>query len=198
MSTLTAEGTLASTDAETDSILKIEGLRLEFVRRSLADRLARRPGSRTLALSDVSLSIPPRQALAIVGESGSGKTTLARSLVRLVDPDAGKIEFHGQDILKASRSELASIRRRIQLVYQDPYSSLNSAMRIGDAIIEPALVHGLIGKEQAPARLEGADGPGWAEPEPRHASPAGAFWWAASACRDRACTGGGAGGLGCR
>ena len=154
MSTPTAEGTLASTDAETDSILKIEGLRLEFVRRSLADRLARRPGARTLALSDVSLSIPPRQALAIVGESGSGKTTLARSLVRLVDPDAGKIEFHGQDILKASRSALPSIRRRIQLVYQDPYSSLNSAMRIGDAIVEPALVHGLIGKEQAPARLE--------------------------------------------
>ncbi len=154
MGTLTAHGTLASTDAETDSILKIEGLRLEFVRRSLSDRLARRPGARTLALDDVSLSIAPQQALAIVGESGSGKTTLARSLVRLVDPDAGRIEFHGTDILKASRGALPSIRRRIQLVYQDPYSSLNSAMRVGEAIIEPALVHGLIGKEQAPARLE--------------------------------------------
>ncbi|MFZ2049510.1 MAG: ABC transporter ATP-binding protein [Solirubrobacteraceae bacterium] len=153
MSTLTADESV-STEAETDSILKIEDLRLEFVRRSLSDRLARRPGASTLALNDVSLSIPPQQALAIVGESGSGKTTLARSLVRLVDPDAGRIEFHGQDILKVSRSTLPSIRRRIQLVYQDPYSSLNSAMRIGEAIIEPALVHGLIGKEQAPARLE--------------------------------------------
>ncbi|MGA8355227.1 MAG: ABC transporter ATP-binding protein [Solirubrobacteraceae bacterium] len=141
-------------DGPNGAILNIDDLRLEFVQRSLSDRLVRRPGARTLALSDVSLSIPSQQALAVVGESGSGKTTLARSLVRLVEPDAGSIQFHGQDILKASRSQLPSIRRRIQLIYQDPYSSLNSAIRIGDAIVEPALVHGLIGKEQAPARLE--------------------------------------------
>jgi peptide/nickel transport system ATP-binding protein len=136
-----------------EAILKIESLRLEFGRRSLADRVMRRDGVHTLALDDVSLTIAPREALAIVGESGSGKTTLARSIVRLVEPDMGSIEFHEKDLLKTSRNQLPAIRRRIQLVYQDPYSSLNSAMKIGEAIIEPALVHGLIEKGQADARL---------------------------------------------
>ena len=153
-----ATGSLAFKEAPPQSadlgaILKIEDLRLEFARRSLSDRLLRRSGSRTLALNDVSLAIPARQALAIVGESGSGKTTLARSIVRLVEPEKGSIEFHGQDVLRASKHELPSIRRRIQLIYQDPYSSLNSAMKIGEAIIEPALVHRLVDKAQAGERL---------------------------------------------
>jgi oligopeptide/dipeptide ABC transporter ATP-binding protein len=147
-----AEPGLSTTEAK--PILEIEGLRKQFTSRSFVDRLSRRPGTGTLALNDVSLSIPARQALAIVGESGSGKTTLAHSLVRLVEPEAGRIEFHGQDILKASRGELSSIRRHIQLVYQDPYSSLNPAMKIGDATIEPALVHGLVDRQGAAARLE--------------------------------------------
>jgi oligopeptide transport system ATP-binding protein len=139
---------------EVAPLLRIEGVSKEFVKRSLADRLAGRTGARTLALDDVSLSIAPREALALVGESGSGKTTLARALVRLIEPEAGRVEFRGQDILQTPASELPSIRRRIQLIYQDPYSSLNSALRIGDAIIEPALVHRLVDKQGAPARLE--------------------------------------------
>jgi peptide/nickel transport system ATP-binding protein/oligopeptide transport system ATP-binding protein len=137
-----------------EPILEVDGLRKFFASRSALDRLARRPGTGTLALDDVSLSLPARQALAIVGESGSGKTTLAHSLVRLVEPDAGSVMFCGKDILKASRSELPGIRRRIQLIYQDPYTSLNSAMKIGDAIIEPALVHRLVDKQAARGRLQ--------------------------------------------
>jgi oligopeptide/dipeptide ABC transporter ATP-binding protein len=139
--------------SEAQPVLRIDGLRVEFSKRSLADRLGKRAGVRTLALDDVSLSVAPREALALVGESGSGKTTLARSLVRLVEPDAGVVDFGGRDLLKASGKELPSIRRRIQLIYQDPYSSLNSALKIGEAIIEPALVHGLIDAREAPARL---------------------------------------------
>jgi oligopeptide/dipeptide ABC transporter ATP-binding protein len=150
----TAAGASAGAGAETEPVLEIDGLRKEFGRRSAIDRVLQRPGVRTLALDDVSLSILPREALAIVGESGSGKTTLAHSLVRLVEPDEGQIMFRGADILKASRKDLPSIRRRIQLIYQDPYSSLNSAIRIGDAIIEPALVHGMVDKQHAGARLE--------------------------------------------
>jgi oligopeptide/dipeptide ABC transporter ATP-binding protein len=138
---------------EAKPVLEVDRVRVEFAKRSLGDRVARRDGVRTVALDDVSLSVVPREALALVGESGSGKTTLARSLVRLVEPDAGRIEFAGRDILRASRRELPSIRRRIQLIYQDPYSSLNAAMRIGDAIVEPALVHGLVEKADAPKRL---------------------------------------------
>ncbi|MGA8355204.1 MAG: oligopeptide/dipeptide ABC transporter ATP-binding protein [Solirubrobacteraceae bacterium] len=137
-----------------EPVLEVKNLHKEFSKRSSSDRALRRPGIRTIALDDVSLSILPREALAIVGESGSGKTTLAHSLVRLVEPDAGHIEFRGRDILQAPRRDLPAIRRRIQLIYQDPYSSLNSALRIGDAIIEPALVHRLIAKDQAGARLE--------------------------------------------
>ncbi len=151
-------GALAASDrltaaGEARPILEIKAVSKEFAKRSLGDRLAKRSGARTLALDDVSLSIHAGDALAVVGESGSGKTTLARSLVRLIDPDAGRIEFHGQNILESPRREMASIRRRIQLVYQDPYSSLNAAIRIGDAIIEPALVHRLVDRQNAPARL---------------------------------------------
>jgi oligopeptide/dipeptide ABC transporter ATP-binding protein len=134
-------------------VLEVDGLRMEFAKRSLVDRLVKRPGVRTLALDDVSLSISGREALAIVGESGSGKTTLAHSLVRLIEPDAGRVGFLGQDILGVSGRELPSIRRRIQLIYQDPYTSLNGAMKIGETIIEPALVHRLVDKAEAPARL---------------------------------------------
>ena len=146
--------TLSSAEQQSGPVLKIDGLRKEFAKRSLVDRLAKRDGVRTLALDEVSLSIAPREALALVGESGSGKTTLARSLVGLMDPDAGTIEFDGRDILQCARGELSSIRRRIQLIYQDPYSSLNSAIKVGDAIIEPALVHRLVDKAGAASRLE--------------------------------------------
>jgi oligopeptide/dipeptide ABC transporter ATP-binding protein len=135
-------------------ILEVEGLRKEYVKRGAVDRIAKRPGMSTLALGDISLAVSPRDALAIVGESGSGKTTLAHSLVRLVRPDAGEIQFDGQDLLNASRGELNSLRRRIQLIYQDPYTSLNAALPIGEAIIEPALVHGLVEKASAGTRLE--------------------------------------------
>jgi oligopeptide/dipeptide ABC transporter ATP-binding protein len=141
-----------SANTATSPILDIEGLTKTFTRRSPLDRLAGRPGVRTLALDDVSLSIARNEALAIVGESGSGKTTLAQSIVRLVTPDAGHIRFHGEDLLRAGRGDLPRLRRRIQLIYQDPYSSLNSAIPIGQAIIEPAIVHGLVEKKDIAKR----------------------------------------------
>jgi oligopeptide/dipeptide ABC transporter ATP-binding protein len=82
--------------------------------------------------------------LGIVGESGSGKTTLARCLIRLMEPDAGTIEFDGADVTHARRGELQHIRRRMQMVFQDPYSSLNPRVRIGEAIAEPARIHGVV------------------------------------------------------
>jgi oligopeptide/dipeptide ABC transporter ATP-binding protein len=147
-------GVCANGSASPEPILKIESLKKEFVKRSLTDRVLRHPGVRTRALDDVSLSVAPREALAIVGESGSGKTTLAQTLVRLVTADSGRIEFQGRDVVSISGGELSKMRRRIQLVYQDPFSSLNPSIRVGDAIIEPALVHGLIEKEARAARLE--------------------------------------------
>ena len=139
---------------ERPDVLRVAGLRKEFTRRGVIDSLRGRQGQRTVALNDVSLAVGEGETLGLVGESGSGKTTLARALVRLVEPDVGEIEFRGEDVLSAHRGALRELRRRMQLVYQDPYSSLNSAQRIGDAIIEPALVHGLVAKADASVRLE--------------------------------------------
>jgi len=104
----------------------------------------------------VSLSLAANETLGIVGESGSGKSTLAKAIVRLVEPDAGSIRFRGQEVLSADREQLRRIRRLVQLVYQDPYSSLNPRLTIGEAIMEPALVHKLVdkgGREQRLAEL---------------------------------------------
>jgi oligopeptide/dipeptide ABC transporter ATP-binding protein len=94
------------------------------------------------------------ETLGLVGESGSGKTTVARSVLRLIDPDEGSITFDGVDVSGLSRSELQGVRRRMQMVFQDPYSSLNPRMKVGTAIAEPALVHGVVEKSAASAHVK--------------------------------------------
>jgi len=118
--------------------------------------LRRQPPPSMRAVDDVSLEVGRREILGLVGESGSGKTTLARCLVRLYEPDSGTATFDGQDIFGASPSQLRQIRRRMQLIYQDPYSSLNPQISVGDAIAEPALVHGLV-KGRAASRALAAE-----------------------------------------
>lgn len=136
-------------------LLRISGLEKAYApRRSLSDRLLRRPVNRVAALTDISLSVAPHETLGLVGESGSGKTTLARSITRIVEPDAGVVELCGTNLLELSGRELAHARRRVQMVFQDPYTSLNPAMTVAAAIAEPALVHGLVRKAGARARVE--------------------------------------------
>jgi oligopeptide transport system ATP-binding protein len=134
--------------------VRVTGVSKTYARRSLDDRLRRRPGAVTVALDDVSLTVNPRESIGIVGESGSGKTTLARTLVQLVMPDTGRVEVAGVDVAAARGRALAALRRRIQLVYQDPYSSLNPALTVAQAIAEPAVVHGLVAKQHARQRVE--------------------------------------------
>jgi len=101
---------------------------------------------RVTALDGVSLKLEKGQGLGLVGESGSGKSTLARCLVRAIEPDSGQIILGGQDVMALGPRELRQVRRRVQLVYQDPYSSLNPRLRVGTALAEPARVHGLVSK----------------------------------------------------
>jgi peptide/nickel transport system ATP-binding protein len=91
----------------------------------------------------VSLQVYPGETLGLVGESGCGKTTLGRSILRLAEATSGKVLFEGKDILKMNPRELKSIRKDMQIIFQDPYSSLNPRMTIGNAIMEPMQVHKL-------------------------------------------------------
>jgi peptide/nickel transport system ATP-binding protein len=98
-------------------------------------------GARVRAVNDVSLAIEAGETVGLVGESGSGKSTLGRMLLRLIEPDSGGIRFDGQDVLAASGSELRRLRRDMQIIFQDPYGSLDSRMTVSQIVCEPIAIH---------------------------------------------------------
>jgi len=102
------------------------------------------------AVDDVDLELYPGESLGLVGESGSGKTTLGKSLLRLVEPTSGQILFDGQDVLRLSEREMRRYRAHMQMVFQDPYSSLNPRMKVKDIVGEPLIIH----RQAKGARLE--------------------------------------------
>ena len=136
-------------------LLEVKDLVKRFrARQSVLERVTFRPPPQAVAVDGVSFSVMKGETLGLVGESGSGKTTVARSVLRLIDPDEGSITFDGVDVSGLSRSELQGVRRRMQMVFQDPYSSLNPRMKVGTAIAEPALVHGVVEKSAASAHVK--------------------------------------------
>lgn len=120
-------------------------------------RLLGGDGTVLRAVEDVSLRIGRGEAYGLLGESGCGKSTLGRLLLRLLEPTAGRVRFDGQDITHASEAAMRPLRRRMQVVFQDPHASLNPAMTIGEAVMDPLRVHGLHAggeRERAIAALE--------------------------------------------
>src|SRR6185436_600746 len=106
------------------------------------------------AVDGVDLAVRRAECLALVGESGSGKTTVARCALRLIEPTAGSVRFGGEDLLALPRRELRRRRRRFQMVFQDPWSSLNPRQRVGSVVGEPLEVHERLGARQRNARVE--------------------------------------------
>ncbi len=100
------------------------------------------------AVDDVSFEVHKGETLGLVGESGCGKTTLGRTLLRLIEPTAGKIIYNGIDLTAKKRDDLRSLRKEVQIIFQDPYSSLNPRLTIGSAIAEPMKVHGIIATDK--------------------------------------------------
>jgi oligopeptide transport system ATP-binding protein len=103
------------------------------------------------AVDGVSLQIQAGETLGVVGESGSGKSTLGRLLLRLIEPTSGSIRFGGQDVLAAGASELRRLRRDMQIIFQDPFGSLDPRMRVRDIVAEPLIVHERLAR---PTRLK--------------------------------------------
>jgi peptide/nickel transport system ATP-binding protein/oligopeptide transport system ATP-binding protein len=119
-------------------ILRVEDLYKHFPIRA---GIMKRTVGQIHAVDGVDLSIHAGETLGLVGESGCGKTTLSRTLIRLTDPTKGKIEFNGRDITHLSRRQLRDIRSEMQIVFQDPYASLNPRMTVRDIVGEPLVIH---------------------------------------------------------
>jgi peptide/nickel transport system ATP-binding protein len=99
------------------------------------------------AVDDVSLDIHSGETLGLVGESGSGKSTLGRLILRLIEPTSGSVRLGGRDLLSASRGEMRRLRRDLQIIFQDPFASLDPRFRVEDIVAEPLIIHGVSGGE---------------------------------------------------
>ncbi len=125
---------------EEPALLRVEGLTKHFPVRG---GLLRRVQAFVQAVDDVSFEIKAGETLGLVGESGCGKTTVGRTILRLIEPTAGAVYFEGKNIFEFDQQQLKRLRRHMQIIFQDPYSSLNSRMPVGENIAEGLLIHGM-------------------------------------------------------
>ncbi|MDJ0695670.1 ABC transporter ATP-binding protein [Mastigocoleus sp. MO_188.B34] len=145
-------GTNGSDDNITNSenpILRISELRQHFsIEPNLIERLFKGEGQTIKAVDGINLELYPGEILGLVGESGCGKSTLSRTILQLLQPTDGKVEFLGKDLTTLSRRDIRSQRRQMQMVFQDPHACLNPTMTVGQNIADPLLIHKLAEKSQ--------------------------------------------------
>jgi peptide/nickel transport system ATP-binding protein len=148
-------GSSPSADADPDVLIRVRALSKSFeLPHPLIDRLRGRPRPRIHAVTGVSLTLRRGQTLGLVGESGCGKSTLARCVVGLLRAEQGQILYDGTDLAALDDAGWLPYRRRLQMVFQDPFSSLNPRQRVGDALAEVLTVHGLVPPERRGARVD--------------------------------------------
>lgn len=131
-------------------LLKVDDLHVHFpVRRGLLQRVV----DHRRAVDGVSFEIKPGETLGLVGESGCGKTTVGRAILRLIPATSGRVTFDGTDVFTQSAAQMRSLRRQMQIIFQDPGGSLNPRMRVGSIIGEPLEVHGIVPRDQVQKRV---------------------------------------------
>jgi peptide/nickel transport system ATP-binding protein len=151
------EGTKAKKETRTVSTDHSELLKIENVKKHFPMQKGFFGGVKTWvkAVDDVSLTVRKGRTLGLVGESGCGKTTLGRTILRLIEPTDGKIVYNGTDITNLDREAMRAMRRKMQIIFQDPYASLNPRMTIGAALMEPMIIHSLGGSRSERLEMAG-------------------------------------------
>jgi oligopeptide transport system ATP-binding protein len=129
-----------SAERASEPLLEVRGLTKRF---SSGSGLLGRRAEEVHAVDGVDLSVAGGETLGLVGESGSGKSTLCRAILRLVEPSEGSVRFEGAELTRLGRRDLRAVRGRIQMIFQDPYASLNPRKRVGDIVATPLRIHGL-------------------------------------------------------
>ena len=147
MTTMPEAAAVGAATQDGDVILEVTDLKMHFPVGS--GLLSRKPTGYVKAVDGVSFTVKRGETLGLVGESGCGKTTTGRCILQLYKPTAGKVKFEGQELTELSTKAMRAMRREMQVIFQDPYSSLNPRMTAGNIIGEPLIVHGLVkGKQE--------------------------------------------------
>jgi oligopeptide/dipeptide ABC transporter ATP-binding protein len=141
----------AKADEEKETLLEVKDLKKYF---PIHGGIFGKTVGHVKAVDGVSFSILKGETLGLVGESGSGKSTTGRAILRLIEPTAGEVRFDGVDVLALDKEELRALRRRMQIIFQDPYASLNPRMTVGSIVGEPFAIHNIASGEERAGRVE--------------------------------------------
>ena len=145
---------MSGSDGNGRALLQVDDLVVRYpIPRGLSGAVLRRERRFVHAVSGVSLHVDRGEMVALVGESGCGKTTTAQAILRLVDSDSGSVSFDGVDVTGISQSDLRELRRRMQIIYQDPYESLDPRFRVSTTVAEPLVIHGIGSRSERRGRV---------------------------------------------